>query len=66
MITTGTLRVIALPWGDVEVDGHDYGAAPIAVPMAAGIHRVRVSGGVDRVDRVEVMAGGTTVLRVDE
>jgi hypothetical protein len=65
-VATGTLRVVALPWGEVEIDGRHYGSAPVSVSIAAGVHRVRVTGGVDRAERIDVTAGQTTVLRIDE
>jgi hypothetical protein len=63
---TGTLRVIALPWGEIEIDGRPYGSAPVAASIAAGMHRVRITGGVERLEQIDVQAGRTTVLRVDE
>ncbi len=63
---SGSLRVVVLPWGDVEVDGERRGRAPIVLDLPAGMHRVRVTGAVNRIDQVDVRAGQTTVLHVDE
>jgi hypothetical protein len=59
---TGTLRVIALPWGEVIVDGTARGRAPVTLRVAAGEHTVRITGGVEHTERVVVAANATRTV----
>jgi hypothetical protein len=63
---TGSLRVIVLPWGDVEIDGRSFGRAPVAATLTTGIHRIRIWGGVMRNEQVEIHADQVTVLHIEE
>jgi hypothetical protein len=55
-----------MPWGDVDIDGRPVGPAPVTTVVRAGTHRVRIWGGVNRTQQVEVHAGQVTVLAIDE
>jgi serine/threonine-protein kinase len=41
----GTLKIIAVPYGQVTVDEESKGDSPVEVRLSAGPHRVRVTGG---------------------
>ncbi len=50
--TTGTLVVVAKPWGDVWIDGRHAGTTPLGpVPLVVGKHALAIQGpnGVERV-----------------
>jgi serine/threonine protein kinase len=40
-----TLRVVAIPYGDVWIDGAPVGTTPISLPVKRGSHRVEVGAG---------------------
>jgi hypothetical protein len=63
--TMGTLRVVALPWGEVFVDGTSHGRAPISLRVATGEHSVRITGGVEHTERVVVTAGATRTVTAE-
>ena len=60
---TGTLVVLAEPWGTVYVDGKQVGTASGKFEVAAGPHKVRVvarDGVTEKVFNVDVKAGKET------
>ncbi len=61
----GTLRVIALPWGEVTVDGASRGRAPVTLHLGAGEHSVRITGGVEHTERVVIRSGDTRTVRAE-
>ncbi|MEI8258960.1 MAG: serine/threonine-protein kinase, partial [Deltaproteobacteria bacterium] len=63
---TGSLRVVVVPWGEVEIDGRAYGRAPVTASLPAGTHRVHIGGGFSRTQQVEVRQGQVSVLAFDE
>lgn len=63
--STGSLRVVVIPWGDVEIDGRAYGRAPVTASLPVGSHRVHVGGGLSRTQQVEVRQGQVSVLAFD-
>jgi len=65
-LATGSIRVVVMPWGDVDIDGRPVGRSPVTTVVTAGTHRVRIWGGVARTQQVEVRAGQVTVLAIDE
>jgi hypothetical protein len=56
----GLLRINALPWGTVFLDGEELGDAPIELRLRAGRYRVRLVGpgsATLRDETVEIEAG---------
>lgn len=62
----GTLRVIAFPWGEVFIDGQPRGRAPVNARVPVGEHSVRITGGVEHTERVQVEAGRAAVVRAGD
>lgn len=60
--STGMVHVVALPWGEVSIDGVARGLAPIHARLPAGEHTVRITGGVERTRQVTVTAGGSETV----
>ena len=57
----GTLHVVAVPYGEVWVDGQLRGKAPLRLPLRAGPHRIQVRAGREEQERsVQVDAGETS------
>jgi hypothetical protein len=63
---TGTLRVNALPWGEVSVDGRSYGRTPVTIRVPAGEHTVRITGGVEHTERVVVPPNGDRFIHAGD
>jgi eukaryotic-like serine/threonine-protein kinase len=71
-IGKGRLRIKALPWADVTVDGRELGTTPMApLSLYAGTHEVRLSyhpqgaPPKERVERVTLAAGADELLERD-
>ena len=62
----GSLRVTALPWGNVRINGVARGRAPVTVLLRPGTHTVQVSGGITHFERVFVTNGRTSIVRAGE
>jgi hypothetical protein len=66
---TGTLRVVVLPWAEVEVDGVKVGVSPPLRPLslAPGIHTVRLTHPdyLPFPRKITIRSGETTSLKVD-
>ncbi len=60
------LQVVAIPYGDVAIDGHDVGRTPVSVTLAPGAHTVVVTNGETRGERrVSLEPGATQRVLVD-
>jgi hypothetical protein len=60
------VQVVAVPFGDVAIDGRALGRAPLTTTVESGRHLVVVSNGGARVERhVTVEPGGTERVVVD-
>lgn len=64
-VPTGAIRVIAMPWGDVYIDGRHRGRAPVTVQVPVGEHTVRITGGVEHTERVVVTANGVRLVTAE-
>ncbi len=56
----GRVQVVAIPFGEVEIDGRAHGRAPLTIPLEAGRHTVVVSNGGARIERQVTVDSGTT------
>lgn len=67
-VTDGRLSIAVSPWGNVSVDGHDYGSTPIgAITLPAGRHAVRITNPEQQYSRtftVDLVAGETRRMRI--
>jgi tRNA A-37 threonylcarbamoyl transferase component Bud32 len=62
----GRIQVVAVPFGDVTLDGREIGRAPQTTTIEAGRHVVVVTnGGVSIERRVTVAPGGTAHVVID-
>ncbi|MHA7835877.1 MAG: AAA family ATPase [bacterium] len=52
------LRVNAMPWARVEIDGRPLGSTPLSVPVAPGRHRIRAEMSDGRVLQRELVVRG--------
>ncbi|MFO0684428.1 MAG: serine/threonine-protein kinase [Sandaracinus sp.] len=60
------LQVVAIPYGEVTIDGHSVGRTPVSVALAPGAHTVVVSNGETRGERhVSLDPGATQRVLVD-
>lgn len=66
---TGTLVVVANPWGNVSVDGKPYGATPLPpITLGVGPHSVTVSNpelGSSRSSTVRIKGGQSSFVKFD-
>ncbi|MBW2702910.1 MAG: serine/threonine protein kinase [Deltaproteobacteria bacterium] len=65
----GKLRVVAMPWANLWVDGKKKGQTPIpAIDLLEGAHKVRLHNpqlGQEKFEVVKIKAGKETLVRVD-
>ncbi len=64
-VAMGSIRVVALPWGEVIIDGVSHGRSPVSIRVPAGEHQVRITGGVEHTERVVVTAGSTRTVHAE-
>lgn len=66
--TTGTLRIVVLPWADISIDGRAVGHTPLKpLSLGPGDHIVRIENpGYHVLQRkVTIRPGQTTILQLD-
>ena len=62
----GRIQVVAVPFGEVTLDGREVGRAPLTTTVESGRHLVVVTNGSARIERrVSVEPGGTAHVVVD-
>ena len=65
----GKLRVVAMPWANLWVDGQKKGQTPIpAIELLEGAHKVRLHNpqlGQEKFEVIKIKAGKETLVRVD-
>lgn len=66
-VAPGTVKVFALPWGEIHVDGVKFGVAPplrdLALPPGTHTIEFRNPGFATYVQRVELMSGDEITIR---
>ena len=61
-----TLRIVAIPFGRISVDGRRRGRAPVTVRLTPGRHRIRADNGESSAERViRVRAGERREVEVE-
>ncbi len=65
----GKLRVVAMPWANLWLDGQKKGQTPIpAIELLEGTHKVRLHNpqlGQEKFEVIKIKAGKETLVRVD-